>query len=62
VTVARATDGNEGLTIQDSPVSWIEARDVGGYTTNGYYVAPYQPLFACLLTEEQRLTDETDSN
>lgn len=46
ITVARATDGNEGLTIQDSPVSWIEARDVGGYTTNGYYVAPYQPLFA----------------
>jgi hypothetical protein len=42
---ARASDGNEGLTIQDSPVSWIQARELGGYTLDGYYVAPYNPLF-----------------
>lgn len=45
VTQARVSDGNEGLTIQDSPVSWIDARE-GGYSINGYYIAPYAPLFS----------------
>lgn len=45
---ARATDGNEGLTIQDTEAEWIAARDsYAGYGfSDNFYVAPYPPLFA----------------
>lgn len=45
VISARASDGNEGLTIIDNTPDWIAAReDLGGWPAAGY-VAPYGPLF-----------------
>lgn len=42
---ARATDGNEGLTIQNSTPDWIQFRSIGGIGEFGPWVAPYNPLF-----------------
>lgn len=43
---ARATDGNEGLTIQSSMPDWIIDRDIGGYGNYGPWITPFNPLFA----------------
>lgn len=45
VLQARVSDGNEGLTIQDSTPDWITFREGGGYGSSGFFVAPYNPLF-----------------
>lgn len=45
VLQARATDGNEGLTIQDSMPDWITSREGYGYPLGGSFIAPYNPLF-----------------
>lgn len=46
VIEARASDGNEGLTVIDTPADWITARDsVNPWVGPGYIVAPYGPLF-----------------
>lgn len=48
IVQARATDGNEGITIQNSPTDWITVRDVGGqgYPFGaGYFMAPYNALY-----------------
>lgn len=45
VIQARASDGNEGLTIQDSTPDWISFRSGGAYPDFGAFVAPYNPLF-----------------
>lgn len=46
VIQARATDGNEGLTIQDTMADWITARGGFGQPDAGsFFVAPYNPLF-----------------
>lgn len=46
ITDARASDGNEGLTIIDTPADWITARDsINPWTGPGYFIAPYAPLF-----------------
>lgn len=43
---ARATDGNEGITVIDTQASWMTARVLDGdWGTAGYWVAPYGPLF-----------------
>lgn len=43
---ARQSDGNEGLTIIDTPASWIAARDsVNPWNGPGYFIAPYAPLY-----------------
>lgn len=42
---ARATDGNEGLTIQASMPDWITDRDVGGFGNLGPWLTPFNPLF-----------------
>jgi hypothetical protein len=47
ITAARASDGNEGLTIIDTPADWITARDsINPWTGPGYFIAPYAPLFS----------------
>lgn len=46
VTRARATDGNEGLTVQDSIPDWIQIREGGFLAPNGFYVAPYPALWS----------------
>jgi hypothetical protein len=43
---ARAADGNEGLTIQDSTPDWILARGISYNSIGPAFVAPYPPLFA----------------
>jgi hypothetical protein len=43
---ARATDGNEGLTIQNSMPDWIAARGITYNSLGPPYIAPYPPLFA----------------
>lgn len=45
---ARATDGNEGLTIQSSTPDWIQFRDLGGYGEFGPWISPYNPLFVAV--------------
>jgi hypothetical protein len=46
ITSARASDGNEGLTIIDAPADWITARDsFSPMMGQGYFIAPYAPLF-----------------
>lgn len=42
---ARATDGNEGLTVIDQQAEWILARDNDGVQGYGYWIAPYSPLY-----------------
>lgn len=46
IIAARASDGNEGLTIIDIPADFITARDsINPWTGPGYFIAPYAPLF-----------------
>lgn len=46
ITQARASDGNEGLTIIDYDASWIADRQsVNPWTGPGYFIAPYAPLY-----------------
>lgn len=47
ITQARATDGNEGLTVIDQQAEWIMARESIAYAGYGLgnFVAPYGPLF-----------------
>lgn len=46
VIEARASDGNEGLTIIDPTAEWILARDSAGIQgADGYWVAPYSSLY-----------------
>lgn len=42
---ARVTDGNEGLTFQDTMPDWIVSRSAFGLPNYGYFVAPYSALF-----------------
>lgn len=42
---ARASDGNEGLTIIDNMPDWITIRDDCNYGVGVGYVAPYGPLY-----------------
>lgn len=42
---ARASDGNEGLTVQEIVPDWIKIRDTDGVAGYGYYVAPYNSLY-----------------
>jgi hypothetical protein len=48
ITLARAEDGNEGLTIIDPVPDWLAIRDdyTGAGTLDMGYIAPYGPLFA----------------
>lgn len=48
VTQARASDGNEGLTVLNSEAEWITARDgqLGVYGDGGYWMSPYSSLYA----------------
>jgi hypothetical protein len=47
ITQARATDGNEGLTVIANEASWMLARaSMGEGNHNGYYVADFSPLYA----------------
>ncbi len=43
---ARVADGDEGLTVQDPPTDWIQARENGGFGANAWLVSPYPPLFS----------------
>ena len=45
ITQARASDGNEGLTIIDNMPDWITVREDFAYATALGYTAPYGPLF-----------------
>lgn len=46
---ARATDGNEGLTIQDTTPDWLQVRDIGGYDfPTGLFTSPYGALYPML--------------
>jgi len=47
VVQARATDGNEGLTVIDNMPDWITIReDYTGSTYLGYFIAPFGPMFS----------------
>lgn len=46
VLQARASDGNEGLTVIDNMPDWITIREDWGGAWAGYFVAPYGPLYA----------------
>lgn len=51
ILTARAVDGNEGLTFQDTTPDWIRIRSEfyqgpGGMGSNDYFAAPYGSLFA----------------
>lgn len=43
---ARASDGNEGLTVIDNMPDYITVRDDGGGAFLGYFIAPYGPLYS----------------
>lgn len=46
VVQARASDGNEGLTVIDNMPDWITIREDWGGAYMGYYVSPYGPLYS----------------
>ena len=46
VIQARASDGNEGLTVIDNMPDWITIREDYGSAYLGYFVAPFGPLFS----------------
>lgn len=45
---ARASDGNEGLTVIDYQADWINFREGVGLTMPGLWVAPYSALYGTL--------------
>ena len=49
ITEARASDGNEGLTVLNSVADWIAVRD-GDFSTfggpGGYWISPYSSLYS----------------
>lgn len=45
IVQARASDGNEGLTVIDNMPDWITIREDWGSGYLGYFIAPYGPLF-----------------
>lgn len=46
IAAARASDGNEGLTIIDNLATWVAARDdFDPSLGSGYFVAPFGPMF-----------------
>lgn len=48
VVQARASDGNEGLTIIDNIPDWIAVRDDFGFDGSVGYTAPYGPLYGAV--------------
>lgn len=48
ITQARATDGNEGLTVIDNMPDWITIRDDCDWGVSVGYVSPLGPLFGTL--------------